>query len=358
MTPEDIKLQLMAVLPRYTTEYCDTVSASAVVDSGAISIASPSHGLESGDLIVNSTSDISIPITGITYDSVSEQATIQTSFDHDRTSGTGDKGGGNVATLSGFTDSNYNGDFDIIEATRDTFTISASADVIGALGILEESRDIQLGFSEVTVVDDDNFTVPLEDTQIPDSTDFSDFVYTANQRICIAADDTRAVTMFGQRRDQEPTLYVIMGQEFASKDRNTVNDSVMAATAQNPVNLVYVASVSLLTIAQTNKQQSAETQQQKVYDEIVPAVRRAMYGFVFDIPDVNIVFAGIEADNAPVFYNQNTYLHVMNYQLPYRITIEQGYNNRRHVSFRDIVLNSKMFNNDGASVDFEAEIEV
>jgi hypothetical protein len=37
--------------------------------------------------------------------------------------------------------------------------------------------------------------------------------------------------------------------------------------------------------------------------------------------------------------------------MPYSITLEQGDMIRRNVSFRDIVLKSKMFNNDGQEVE-------
>ena len=358
ITPEQVKAQLMATLPQYTDEFSDTVIGTATVDGSVISVVSGAHGLESNDVVVVSKAGIAVPIVSISYDTLLKRATLTCSFEHDRTSGSGDKGGGNIATLEGFADINYNGDFTILSATRTTITISQEADAEGALGSMLEPRNLTLGFSEVTVLDISTFTIPLEDTQIPNGTAFTDLNFVTEQRIIIAADETRATNIFGQHTRNKPTLFVIFGPENASKDRDTVNDAITACTAQNPLNLVYVPEMSFLVIANTNTQQTAEDQQQKTYSEIRSAIRKAMYGFVFEDDDSAITFAGVEVSNAPVFWNNNTYVHNFEYQVPYRITIKQGHNDRRHVSFRDIIVNSKMFNNDGALVSFESEIEI
>lgn len=348
----------MATIPQYTDEFSDTVVGVATVDGSTISVISAAHGLEVDDVVVVSKADITIPIDSVIYDALLKRATLTCSFEHDRTSGAGDKGGGNVATLKGFADDNYNGDFTILSATKTTITISQDADVIGVLGTMTESRNLTLGFSVVTIVDVDTFTIPLEDTQIPNGTVFSGLNFVTEQRIVIAADDTRATNIFAQHRNTKPTLFIIFGPENASKDRDTVNDAITACTAQNPLNLVYIPEMTFLAIAGTSKQQTAEAQQQKIYSEVRPAIRKAMYGFVFEDDDAAITFAGVEVGNAPTFWNNDNYVHSFDYQVPYRITIKQGYNDRRHVSFRDIIVDSKMFNNDGALASFEEEIEI
>ncbi len=358
ITPNDVKLQLMATLPQYTDEFSDTVEGSASVDTGVVLMTSVAHGLTTGDVITVSEVKAVVPVSSISFDSILSKATITTSFEHDRTSGTGDKGGGNIATLSGFADSNYNGDFAILSATRTTFTISADADVVGELGNLIEPRTLNLGFQTVTVLTVDTFTTPLDDTQIPNGTVFDTYNYVSEQRILIAADPTRATTMFGQRRGTKPTLFILTGSENASKDRNIVNDSITTANAQNPLNLVYIPTFTLMEIACTKTQQSAADKQQQVKAVVVPAIRKAMYGFVFGSDNTAITFAGVESGNTPQFWNQDHYVHLFDYEIPYRITIEQGFNNKNHVSFRDIAVNSKMFNNEGALLEMSAELEI
>ncbi len=333
-----------------------SAAGAATVDGSVISVVAVAHGLDSDDVIVVSEANIIVPIDSVSYDSVLSRATLTCAFEHDRTSGAGDKGGGNIATLQGFADANYEGDFTILDdATRTTLEISQDADVAGALGNMLEPRNLTLGFAVVTVVDVDTFTIPLVDTQIPDGTVFNTLNFVTDQRIEIAADEVTATNMFGQRRGTEPTLYIIFGQENASKDRDTVNDAITACTSQNPLNLVYIPTMSFLTIACTKTNDATLAQIQKIHGEIKDAIRKSMYGFVFESADTAINFAGVEVSNGEAFWNNSHYVHSFDYQVPYRITIKQGHNNRRHVSFRDIVVNSKMFNNDGALVSLEAE---
>ncbi len=360
ITPESVKLQLMALLPRFTDEYSTTVvGTDVVVDGDTVKITAVAHGLETGDVIVASDVKAIVPVASVVFDSDVKQATITTIFEHDRTSGEGDKGGGNVATLQDFTDDNYNENFDIIEATRTTFVISVDADVTGDHGNLIESRTLFLGFLKVTVIDVNTFSVELVDSQLPNGTEFKTFDFVTDLRIFIAADATRAVTKYAQPANAKPTLFIIFGAENASKDRNVVNDSIAAANAQNPLQITYIPEVTLKTIACTKNEQLAAVQQQKVYAEIKPAIRKAMYGYLFDgSNNESVIFAAVEQGNVPEFWNQDHYLHNFDYQIPYILTKDQGYDNKRHVSFREVVVASKMFNNEGALVELTTDPEI
>lgn len=358
-TPEDTKMQLMAVLPRYTEEYGDNITASAVVESGAIKVTSVDHGLDSGALIVASDVTVTIPAVSVSYDTVSKQATITLTEDHDRTSGIEDNGGYNVATLKDFDDANYNGSFNIITATSNSINISADADAVGALGDFVETRGLYLGFSEITVIDDDTFTIPVQD-DLADGIVLNSFKYVTEQRIYIAADVTRAVTKWGQKRDRLPTLFIVYGTENASKDRAITNDAVATLKSQNPVRLKYIPEVTLKTVAATKSEQLAATKVQQIHAEIKPAIRKAMYGTIFDLSDaVSTQFAAIESGNEPEFFNQNDYVHNFDYQIPYELSIEQGDTYRRNVSFRKIIANCKMFSNESDNeIIADADIEV
>ena len=357
ITPKDVKLQLMSTLPRHTEEYGDNVLASALVESGAIKVTSAAHGLVDQALIVASDVKVVLQVTGVTYDAGTGEATITVDAEHDRTSISGEATEYNIATLSGFADSTYNGEFVIVSATRTTFNIEAEADAVGALGHLTEDRGLYLGFNQITVLDADTFTVPNQDN-IPDGTVLSTFNYVSDQRIFIAADITRAVTRWAQKADRKPSLFVIFGEETASKDRHTTNDAVLAATSQNTLHMKYVPTVTLMTMAATPTEQLAATKQQQVYEELRPATRKAMYGHRFESDENSVIFAAIESGNSPQPFNQNNYIHSFDYQIPYEITIEQGDDYRRNVSFRQVILESKMFTNEGDEIIADAELEI
>lgn len=349
ITPNDIKEQLMSVLPQYTDEYGDKITGSAETAGGVLVVTATAHGLTSEEVISVSEAKITLSVKKIVYDSEAGLATVTVSEDHDRTSGGDDLNEYNVAILQGFDDDNYNGEFHILAATSNTMDISMDADVEGDLGNFVETRRLFLGLSEVTKIDANTFSIPIVDG-LPNSVSFESFKFVVEQRIFIAADGTRAVTKWAQPADRKPTLFIIFGQENASKDRNTISDAVMAVTSQNLAKLKYVSEFALLTCAVTKTDQLAAAQVQKVYAEIRPALRRALWGNVFDTDDVLLQYAVIEVGNSTEIWNQNNYLHRFDYQAPYDITLEQGVVNRRSVSFRNIILNSKMFNNENDDV--------
>lgn len=351
ITPDDVKMQLMAVLPRFTDEFGDNVVASASVVGGVVQVTSVGHGLSTGAAIVGSDIQVRIPIVGQSFDDDLDQITLTTDFEHDRTSGT-EAGEYNLAVLQDFDDSTYNDSFQILEATRTTIVFSATDAPTGALGNMVETRSLYLGFLTVTVIDVDTFSVPVAD-DVVNGTVFETFNYTAEQRILIAADITRAITAFAHFRNQEPALFVVFGVENASKDRHVVNDAVAAATAQNPLQLTYIPEVVLYYMAITKKQHSAEDKQQEVYETVRSALRRSMYGHIFEDEESAISFASHEVSNSPLFHNIGYYVHSFTYNMPYTVTIEQGNTFRRNVSLRTIIGNTTMFNNEGALVSFE-----
>jgi len=354
ITPEDIKLQLMTALPLYTDIFGSVTVGVASVNStaSAINIVKEAHGLSDLDVIMVTEAIVKVPITAVSL--VDGELTLTTSFYHDRTSGSKDIGGYNKAVLEGFASTAFNAEFDILEIpAKNSFIIASETAPTSTLGYLVEPRSLFLGPQVVTKIDDNTFSIPRSDL-LPANTVFTSFEYSSSQEIRIAADIKRAVTEYAKRQNPLPRLYVIMGPEKASKDRNTQSDAVTSVNSQNPARMTYLTTVDLLACFKVPPEDIhlAAATQQKVYEELSPALRQAMYGHVFEFADKSITaFAAIETFNSPIDYNIGYYLHSFTFEMPYSITLEQGDMIRRNVSFRDIVLKSKMFNNDGQEVE-------
>jgi len=358
ITPEDVKLQLMSALPRYTDIFGTNVVGTAVVESGVVKVTAVAHGLATDEVITASEVSVINPVVNTSFDSVADETTLTMTFEHDRTSGSA-AGVYNKIEFVDFADANYNGDDFVVKFDTDrlTLVIDADADAVGDLGNQIEPRNLYLGFLTVTVVDVDTFTVPLEDV-LPDGTVFDTFNFMSSQQIFISGDIARSVEAYKKHRDVPPGLFIVFGDEVASKDRAVVNDAVAANTAQNPQHVTYLLNVILLAFFKTAAEERAETTVQLLHDEVKPALRQAMFGHIFDDPDLVVQFAGTEIANREVTYNSGYYVHQFTYQLPYRISIEQGDIQRRNVSFRDLILNSTMFDSEGALLALSTEITV
>ena len=361
ITPEAVKLQLLNMLPRYTDEFSTMVTdATAEVIAGdLIQCTKAAHGLVSGDVVSVASAEILVPISAESYDLVKKEITLTCSFDHDRTSGLVGKGVYNKAVLTGFDDPTYNDTFVIIEATDDTITFKVDAAPVGALGVMHEDRSLILGLSEATVVNDDTFTVPNVDTLIPIGGEFDDFSFATASRVVIAADPQRATNAFGQRANADPTLFIIFEQESASKDREGMSDAILALSPQNDMIVEYVPQITLLYMSSTKKDPLAGIVSQKIYAEIRPALRRSMFGHRFESVDASITFAAAEIANASVYYKTGGYVHSFVYQAPYKISLEQGtVDDAPNVSLRKVIMNSTMFDTEGALLSLEVDPEI
>lgn len=361
ITPETVKTQLLAVLPRNTTEFSTMLTGVvAVTTASTIACTKVAHGLATNDVISVSDAEIDLQVSLASYDAITDKVTLTVSSEHDRTSGLVDKGEYNKAVLSGFADSTFNGTFAILSATETTVTFTAPNKLapVGALGVMTENRSLILGLAVVTVVDEDNFTIPLGDNDLASGVPFSTFSMATASRILIAADMQRAIDAFKARADREPSLFIIFEQESASKDRETLSDAVIAVTAQNDMQITYLQGITLVYMSSTKKDPLAGIVQEKVYGEVRPAIRKSMFGHRFEFSDSPLVFAAIETANAPVYYNAGNYLHTFVYQIPYKIDLEQGEVERPNVSLRHILMDSTMFNAEGALLALELEPEI
>lgn len=356
ITPNIIKAQLFQFLPIYTDRFSNIVDAeSAVVQAGdVVNIEKTAHGLLTGSAIVVTLGQSINGISNPVFSSADQTVTFTTAFTHDLTS-VGRDGkvfDYNTATLSGFADSNFNGDFPVLSIPSNTeFVISATAMPTGDLGDLLESRDLYITPATVTTIDADNFTIPNIDTQVPSGAMFNSFKYVDSSRIYVAATQERAKAMYTNHTTGEDVLFIVMRPESASKDRHAYSDAIATAKAQNPVRLKYLPEVDLFVFIPTPDDVSGAKAQDIAYREIRTAIRKAMYAHVFFEDDtVDIQYAAVEATNSPEEWNTAVYVHSYSYQLPYEITFEHGDTFRTSVSARNILIKSKMFDNDGALV--------
>jgi len=358
ITPDDVRNQLLANLPRHTSMLASIEEGDAIATATSVLINRPGHKMASGTIITVADVQVRIPVTSQVFDSVLKRTTITLEFDHDRTSGD-TAGEFNAATFDGFGDLSFNADFDIISAERDTLVIYTPLEMVaGDLGYLVERRGLEEGLAVVVRVDDDFFQIELQDTAIPVDAVFEVFKFTACQCIKVASDLKKAADDFAKHANMPNTLYIVFGQEVASKDRHTANDSIISANSQNPIMVTYIRKFSIYYMTKVKDDQLCACASQRMYETLQPALRKSLFGYEFSYPGAQIVFAAIEESNVSVPWNSGFYVHEFQYNVPYRIDLNQGYTARDSVSLRNITVDAKMFDTDGALVSLNAEIEI
>ena len=267
----------------------------------------------------------------------------------------------NTATLIGFADSNFNGDFPIIDIPAENqFVIVASAAPSGGIGRVLENRNLFISPAVVTKDGDDSFSIPDVDTGLPPNLVFETLTFVKSARIYVAATVERAKAMYTRVDAEEDVLFIVMQSEVASKNRQTESDAILTAKAQNPIRLKYLPEVTFFVFIKTPDDLSGAAAQEAAFREIRTAIRKAMYAHIFleeNDDSIDTQFAAIESANSPEEYDTAVYVHSYTYQIPYEISFEQGDTFRTNVSLRSILINSTMFDTEGALVSANIAVE-
>ena len=362
ITPNIIKSQLFQFLPVYTDLFSEVITAgqSNIISGDELTVTKTDHGLETGDVIVVAEAISRLTITGA---SLSDGLlTYTTSSNHDLSSVRRDGRlfDYNQATLTGIPLPGESGTFPVVDIPdQNKFTIEATASPSPATGILLEKRSLYVSPATVTKVDDDRFIIPNPDTALPDGFTINTIKYCSKSRIYVAATIERAKAMYTKVEGiDEAVLFIVMRPESASKDRHAYSDAIATVKAQNPIRLKYLPEVDFFVFLPTPDDLSGAKAQNVAYVDIRTAIRKAMYAHIFLTDEtVDTQFAAVEASNSPEDYNTAVYVHSYSYQIPYEISFEQGDTFRTNVSARNILINSKMFDNEGALVSVNIPLE-
>lgn len=342
ITPNQILCHIQTYLPFYTDRFSDLVDiqSAEVISGDTVRVTTNSaHGLTAGyDLIVVS-GLLENPIVSV--QALTDSVIFTTSFNHDfiTPSKPNDL---KTLTLSGFTDVDWNGEHDIITVpTRKFFEIpipeGASVPTLTGSEIVYEDRPAGLkGVWEIV--------------NIPSSTQF-DFEVTGRpsfpintisnlkiaSRVFIhrALDIQRAEELYTKGINQADNVAFLIAQDVeASRDRHTLNDSIMSVTTQNEARLMMLTSFSTVVFFKTTDQIAGNEAQELAYGEVFDSLTKAVYGMKSE--NNNTRFLVISNGHGAGKYNTAYYTHVYEWQLPEHITYKSGFRESVNVALRRI----------------------
>lgn len=216
----DIVNQLRLLLPKYTDKVSTTVGITSIVVSANVAtiVTSAAHGLRTGQSATLSSVAVETPIDGVTQSVTIFKFT--TDPDHDLT-----EGFHSTVTISGFTDSAWNGSFTLNSANkRSEFTIQSAESLPSLNGdeVLHEIRsDGVNGRFSVTVTDATTFTIA---GSFLDG-DYSGGTVSSGVRIAGATTLERAIEKYTEQKTDKLWIYVVMNDAEISKNRYAYSDA-------------------------------------------------------------------------------------------------------------------------------------
>lgn len=362
MKAEDVIKQLRAVVPKLTDVFSSTISVTSLSRSGTtVTALSTDHGLTTGNYVTIKGAYEKNGLTSLTFaDGV---ASATTTSDHDLT----EKGSSqpytldfNQATVSGATESEYNGTFDVLSAVnRRNFTYSVTGTPASpATGAPVLHQDAYNGRYQVTVVDSDTFTYQISTT--PNSPAAGSITAEKEARISGAVSIERAFNGYTKQLAGELWAFVIIGDPTISKDRSIFSDATSTRSKQDEWRERIIEPFSVFVFVPSTKTISSRPSRD-LAEDIRPILYKSLVGSQLPttftdegwsmITPVGDRLSG-EASNGAF------YVHEYQFERVVDVTYEDTVGNEDTVAFRDFdfdIVFEQEQGNLSASVDLDDE---
>lgn len=364
--PSAILAHLRSYIPRVTSLFNDTISASSAsigTDNLMTATTSTAHGLTSGQSVWVSSAICNTPITAVSIaDGI---ASLTFDIDHDVVEPQAEYDVSQIL-LAGFTDTDWNGTFDIY-AVPDRYTLQieapGDAPTLNGAEVFQSERDLgTMGVQEIaSVPSTTTFTISLENAPDLDGVTLTDFSIVTGIRIAGAANIQRAQEMYTQRTSGEFTAFLIMNDLEVSKTRTSFNDAVATSGGgMDDVRLLLMQNFAIVVFIPSNAMLGGTDAQELAYGDIYKAFLQVLYaysGFVTD--DINSnPFACVTRGHGPGVYNKAYFTEVYSWQISQYITDFSGFNFMQTRAFRDIGSTFDMFEVDsGAEMSMSIKLD-
>lgn len=334
MKLSDVVNQLRGVLPKYTDVFSSVLGISSITASAGVAtiVTSEVHGLVTGANVVLRNATIETEISAVSQDGL--VFTFTTDTDHDLTL---NWAGHETVALTGFTDSDWNDSFTLIDVpNRRSFKVrstNTSPTLTGAENLLENRSDGVNGRYAANLVSTTSFTV---------AGDFIDGDYiggsiSKSQRITGTINLERALEQYTKQELEDYWLFVVMADAEVSKDRNSFSDAVNTVPAGNDIRSRLIDGFNLYIFKNTT-QSVVDAIDVCRHDLLLP-ILRSVFGSRFPTGltgtgDFKTILLGHQAFD----YNRAILIYEYRFQVVMDITDEDTVEDLDTRAFRDIDL--------------------
>ena len=361
MKASDIIAQLRAVLPKLSDDFTDSVTITTLTRSGSTVTATTSaaHGLTNSDFVSVTGAFEQNTITSLTRDG--SVVTGVTTDDHDLTApGLSQPKifDFNKAVVSGATESEYNGTFELTGVpNRKTFIYaisgSPSTPATGTPVVLQDTG--YNGRFEVTVVNATSFTYEI--TTTPNSPAAGTMLVKKEARVSGAVSLTRAIRGYTEQSASDLWAFVVVGDVTVSKDRSIFSDATQTISKQDEWRQRLIEPFSVFIIIPATASISARPARDKAED-IRPLLYQSLLGVGLpttltnqgwsQVTAAGDRFVGETSDNA-------IYIHEFRFERVVDVTYEDTSLPDDNNAFRDFNFDATI---EGTTGDLDADIDL
>ena len=345
----DIANQLKILLPEYSTKFNDTFAVSSInVVGDTTQITSNDHGLVDGQAITISGYLFRNAITAVEEHTYGSRPgfLITTTVNHDLTKRVNET---KTVTLAGFTDEDWNGEFELLQAGRNNFVIATSNDAPVLNGnevLLEDRLDYPVnGQHDITVIDTDTFSI----NQVINGSLESYWKFSSSVRVAIAYSVDNAVKLYTEYQTNDYWAFIIMNNPIVSKDRSTLSDATADGPTSASLDLTVIDGFQILVFIPSYSSLSIGAVIDEARHDLQIAINRCLLGSVFDSGfDNSQQYKSIFTGSSSILYDESNgayFVYGYDFEVVYNLSDIDGVTPAKSRAFRDLDYTSNEYTN-------------
>lgn len=330
----DVVTQLSILLPKFTDKVTTVFGISSIsVSSNVATITTSSaHGITTGLAITLANVEIQTPITARSQDGTLFTFTVNPA--HDLTFGWADH---ENITLSGFTDSVWNGSFALKGVPNRFNFIVQSAESIPTLNGNEALHEIRSdginGRFSATRVSATVFTI---------TGTFLNGTYTGGTvnkgvRVAGAVTIERAIAQYTEQNVTDLWMFVVMNDAEVSKDRHTHSDATATKARGDDMRIRLIDGFTITIVVNTTNDITGTSAIDICRHDLLQPILRSVFGARFDTglssaPDFRAVLTGHGINS----YTKAILSYTYEFEFVMDLTIDDAVNEGDTRAFRDL----------------------
>ncbi|MCK4758726.1 MAG: hypothetical protein KAT69_01685 [Candidatus Aminicenantes bacterium] len=350
MKAQDIVDKLAANIPLYSAGFSESVGITSIVPTATTALVTTdaAHELDDGQNAAIIGADAPVQIDTATFLRTGSQAVFETLQDHDLTLSQLDiASGGKTITISGATEAEFNGTFQLIQIPNRRKIIIVVADAgpttISGSPIVENANGgIFNGLFPITLINATQFeyTLPVSYT-LPAAV--SNAKVQTSIRIASVLDiDQYLQDLYTKQLIGDHQLIVQLGDVTQSKKRNEETDASSSTTGEYSFTPILIQPFAIYIVMNASQDLTASQLRDKVEEEFVPAifnsVLRAQFGTGFTYSQYRATFTGhgVYGYSDETGKNKAVYAHEVTFEQLSQLCREDMVGSDDNVAMRDV----------------------
>jgi hypothetical protein len=332
-SPNVIITHLKEYLPQITDLFTEQTVVGGIVVAGSpqiLRVIKSGHGKSVGNTVIFTNSKLDNGISAVsqfTEPDGTDVLRFTTNVNHDLTEGYTDNLESGQIELRGFTDSSFNGFFELygVPAPNMFEIVSSTLPVLNGNELLREPRQIGLNdtFLVSNIVDVNTYEVELISLPTFDTLPVYNLVEIDGYRMSIESSWERVEEIYTKEIPTGYWLYLIMENVVMSKDRTIESDANATNTTQNQLRSRYIGQFSLNVLIPTSAELGGGNAVQLAYETIYPVLLAVMTGVKFETFDTTFLTTMI--GHGMVKYNRAYYAHNYTFEIVFDSTYEDSF---------------------------------